>query len=354
MPSEEKVGLFPDFLERAKRERRPLNLTVELAHTCNFACRHCYNFDRGAASPPPPAVQRGRLTREILWPALREARALGTIAVCFTGGEALLHPDFFAHVEFVRSLHLAVRLKTNASAIDETMAARLKRAGVADVDVSVYGFSEAAYAHFTRRTGMFARVVRGLHAIKSAGLGLSLNFIMHRQSLTEFSAMDEFAKELDVPHNFSFEITKRYDDTSLGPTDVPTLTEIETILASENGKRLRRRPDADAGFHCACALTNCAITKDGNVYPCIGAPVDCGNIFTSSFTEIWRTSPALERIRNLAREDFKACAGCGVRPFCEKSPGSAYTNSGDYAGRDEWACGVAAINARLYNEGRAP
>jgi len=93
-----------------------------------------------------------------------------------------------------------------------------------------------------------------------------------------------------------------------------------------------------------------AIASNGDVYPCIGAPIPSGNLRERPFAEIWRDSPQLQRIRDLALDDFEACKPCPDRPYCRRSSGVVYVNTGNYTGADEWTCMEASILHQLTDE----
>ncbi|MDP7038507.1 MAG: SPASM domain-containing protein, partial [Myxococcota bacterium] len=96
-------------------------------------------------------------------------------------------------------------------------------------------------------------------------------------------------------------------------------------------------------MQCSCAKGKCAISSTGEVYPCIGAPIPSGNIREQSFADIWQRSPVLNRIRNLKHEDFSSCQGCDLRPYCQRSSGAVYANTGDYTAAEPWVCQEAAV-----------
>ena len=104
----------------------------------------------------------------------------------------------------------------------------------------------------------------------------------------------------------------------------------------------RANPDS---VQCGCARSVCGITAFGEVYPCIGAPLACGNLRERSFADIWRNAPPLNWIRGLRLADFPACRDCARRPYCRRSSGVVYTNSGDYTGPSQFGADFACLEA---------
>ena len=183
---------------------------------------------------------------------------------------------------------------------------------------------------------------------------VKVNMSIVKSNAAEVDEMLRLVRKLDVSYGFNPFITARYDGTvsSLDHTvDGATLAE----LYRGPLKPLRRPPDFDPGrsVQCGCARVNCGISATGEVYPCIGAPVPSGNLRQQSFAEIWRSSPQLNRIRNLVLDDFETCRTCPDRAFCGRNSGVVYTNTGDYTGAEAFTCLDASVVHRLYSADEA-
>jgi len=322
----------------------PLNATFEITLGCNLRCVHCYNFDRARPAPRPkagPALAPAEIHRII-----EELAAAGTGFLGFTGGEALLHPrlpDFVAHAA---RLGLVVRLKTNATLLTPARAKAFARAGARFADVSVYGASASTHDAFTARPGSFGRTIAGIRVAREAGVEPSLSYVLHRGAVTEIDAMIDLARELGAAYAFSTELTARYDGTR-GPHDQRVTPEqFERLLQGPHRAIFDARND-EGEVRCACARSVVGIASNGDVYPCIGAPIPSGNLRARAFAEIWERSDELNRIRGLGIEDFRACAPCRFRRHCTRSSGAAYVDTGDYTGPDPGACGEAEARWNL-------
>lgn len=90
---------------------------------CNYNCRHCFN-----ASDNAPLMSEWTL--EEAKDLIRQARECGINAVTITGGEPMLHPNFFEIFEEIHRQGLYVNeLNTNGSFIDQAALDRLKAIG---------------------------------------------------------------------------------------------------------------------------------------------------------------------------------------------------------------------------------
>ena len=62
-------------------------------------------------------------------------------------------------------------------------------------------------------------------------------------------------------------------------------------------------------------------------------------------------SPVFNRIRALTLADYPVCQTCPDRPFCRRSNGVVFVNTGDYTAPEEWTCAEAALLHKLHDEG---
>ena len=167
-------------------------LWLQLAGTlCNIACRHCF-ITCGPKEDRVPMMTRARLEELLL-----EARELGVKEFYFTGGEPMLHPEFFAVVE--RTLKEGpTHVLTNGMLIDESAAQRLRdlcdgsRYSL-DVRVSLDGMT-AEENDPVRGRGTFAAITQGIRHLAAVGLSPVLTVVEHADALRLSEARSEFLR----------------------------------------------------------------------------------------------------------------------------------------------------------------
>jgi radical SAM protein with 4Fe4S-binding SPASM domain len=178
--------------------------------------------------------------------------------------------------------------------------------------------------------------------------------LLVQSNTNEVDRMIEIANELAVPYSVDPQITSRYDGSRSSLDLRIDHKSLEQIYRGPLKPLLAGPPGNADSVQCSCARAVCGISAFGEVYPCIGAPVPSGNLREHSFREIWRDSPVLRRIRELRADDFPACNNCQHRPYCRRSSGVIYTNTGTYTGPDkfggDWVCGEAEIIHRIHDE----
>jgi radical SAM protein with 4Fe4S-binding SPASM domain len=173
-------------IEKVRRAglKLPKTLFLAISGDCNLHCAHCL-----VESPRPghlPAAEVRRLVGEFL--------SLGGEEICLTGGEPLLHPDWFAIVSDlsrqpgVRSL----RLQTNASLMTTRHAEALRalRFDGLSFQISLEGGTPATHDKI-RGEGAFAAALAGLDRLVESGFGprISINFTEMRHNMAEIPGL---------------------------------------------------------------------------------------------------------------------------------------------------------------------
>lgn len=327
----------------AYQKNIPLFTTLELSQDCNFRCGHCYNFDRTKSerSIDKNAVP---LSFENWIKIIDHVMDEGAFYICLTGGEVFLYPRIWELIEKIHSRNGIVKLKTNGSLLTEENVAKLKRYDVQSLEISIYGMSEDSYQKFSLKNGMFQKVISGVERLKNLEISVSLNFILSRHNVHDLDQMVKFAQDLNFSFNFSDEITKRYDQTSSSLELNITEDQYKELLSGPYSQYFMIKHDLkDHSFQCACARNVCGVGFNGDVYPCIGAPIVVGNMMSSSFHELWTDADLFKKIRGIKNDQFVDCVKCDVAQYCNRSSGSAFTNTNDYFGCDPISLKMARI-----------
>jgi GTP 3',8-cyclase len=142
------------------------DLRVSLTDRCNLRCTYCMPAEGLDWLPGEQLLTTAELTRLLLIAVTR----LGITSVRFTGGEPLVAK----HLEEVVTATAALRprpeitLTTNGIGLAKR-AARLKRAGLDRINVSLDTVDAAHFTRITRRDRL-SDVLAGLKAAKAAGL----------------------------------------------------------------------------------------------------------------------------------------------------------------------------------------
>jgi molybdenum cofactor biosynthesis enzyme MoaA len=167
---------------------------------CNIACRHCF-ITCGPTETRVPMMETARVRR-----FLDEAEALGARDYYFTGGEPMMHPDFWALVDDTLARG-PLTVLTNGILRDADAAGRARRAfdGARysfDLRVSLDGMS-AAENDPVRGKGTFDQIIAGIRALAAVGLSPAITVVEHQAGMAAADARAAFlafARALGLSH----------------------------------------------------------------------------------------------------------------------------------------------------------
>jgi len=179
---------------RAQRPMRfgegdaPVVVVWNVCRHCNMTCPHCY---AAADATPSPSD----LSTEEALDVIEQLASVGVKTVIFSGGEPLLREDLFELIEAARAAGLGPQLSTNGSLIDETMAQRLRDAGIGYVGVSVDGRPDFNDSYRGLADG-HAKALAALRAAKAVGLRTGLRMTLTRRNQDQLSEVLDAARSV--------------------------------------------------------------------------------------------------------------------------------------------------------------
>src|SRR5262245_58936606 len=110
-----------------KSPPRPILAQIIPIRRCNLSCAYCNEYDK--TSEPVPVEEMAR--------RIDRLAALGTLAITFSGGEPLLHPELETLVERIRGHKIIATLITNGYLLTADRIKRLNRAGLDYLQISI-------------------------------------------------------------------------------------------------------------------------------------------------------------------------------------------------------------------------
>jgi radical SAM protein with 4Fe4S-binding SPASM domain len=327
----------------------PWEVLFEITQKCNLRCTHCYNFDRTTDNRPPQLSQE--LSSAEIIRVIDEVIEAGCWNLGFSGGEALVHPDIFKFIEHARAHSLQVTVKTNGVLLTPERVKRMADLGVHRVWVSIYGADSETHDYVTAVQSSFEKSIKGCEEVAEAGMMLTIASVLTRKNVKQVGQIKALAERLNANFVMTPEVTVRHDGTDSSRAHIPNREDTRETFSDHHDFFVGRADfNPERLLQCACAQQKCAITATGDVYPCINAPLKAGNVRDTNFQEIWDHSPLFERIRAIRHTDFKDCQGCEDKPWCHRSSGTVYTNTGDYLGADPVTCSQAQVRREVWED----
>jgi radical SAM protein with 4Fe4S-binding SPASM domain len=346
---EQGLELSPDFRRLkdelslwAKIKRFPLSATFELTPLCNLRCPMCYvRLDSKCM-----AAQGKPLSAETWLELARQSRDMGTLFVTLTGGEPLLHPDFWTIYNGMTEMGLLVTIFTNGCLINEEVVERLKANPPHNMKLSIYGASNETYETMCGVKDGFTRVSHAIDLLNQAELPFYCTSTIVRQNMHDYAAMYCFAaeKRLKFIHTSAVALSAR---GGLSDPLTSRTTPAEEGWTLEELKKMMRPYDSRAFGSCAGYTTSYFLTWHGHLQFCGFAPkpyvqVGADTVFEDAWNQLLAVSGAIQ----VPPE----CKTCEHLEFCQRCPGLLAAESGDPEKTSDTFCSLAAERHRIYKE----
>ena len=301
---------------------RSFHLQWHLTERCNLSCSHCYQDGRDYDELPSDKLF------DIAGQYIDAARTWrlkpSDAHISLTGGEPLLHEDFFPLLEHcLSSGALTCNVFTNGTLFSESDIRRLaglKLNGL--VQVSLEGMEDVNDS--IRGKGTFRKICAFLRSAISSGLSTRIAVTVSRRNLSEVPALVSLASGLGVDFIMFERLVPHGSGSSmrgqmLSPAEFRDLSDylqkrhLELDQAGSKPEILSHCHEL-AAPNCSCAYTSLTVLPDGSVVPCRKLPVKVGDLRVSSLLGIWYGSDALWSIRD--RSGISHCASCGRFSSC--------------------------------------
>lgn len=314
----------------ARGERFPLHLDLELTYTCNLNCRFCYSHREdlpGLLSVPEIDRLLGR------------AAGMGSLYLNITGGEPFSREEVIPIIEVAAGWGYAVRVLTNATLVSREHARRLAFLSPLEVVVTVYGVNARTHDRFTGVAGSFLRSLRGVYALREAGVRTRIKYVIARENADQLMAVLRLAEGIGTtvtvsplfyptPAGCREPVGLRIDDDTL-----------ETIILYGLYK--------PAGSCCAAATARMAVSPTGTVFPCPLLRLPLGNLRRQELPSIW-SGPVSRQVRGAGLFNPPViCLECDLGPICPRCPAMALLEDGDVTAPSSEACRIARAYARV-------
>jgi radical SAM protein with 4Fe4S-binding SPASM domain len=164
---------------------RPVYVVWELTLACDQRCVHC-----GSRADE---ARESELDTTKAIEVVSQLAAMGTREVVLIGGEAYLHPGFLEVIEALVAAGVRPSLTTGGRSVTPTLAADMKRAGLAGASVSIDGVGRT-HDQIRATVGGFDAATAALDAMRSAGLDVFVNTNFNRVNRDEVEAIYDHAR----------------------------------------------------------------------------------------------------------------------------------------------------------------
>lgn len=318
----EAVAGHRDHLRRSPHLRW---LFFEITDRCNLECRHC-----GSSC----SAEGQYLTVEDIRKTLASIRTDKPM-ICLTGGEPMLHPDFFAIAECVRDMGFSWGMTTNATLIDYKTALKLRDACMSTVSVSLDGM-EQSHDYLRQRKGAWKLALRGIRVLQDAGFQPQITTVLHQGNYDELDSVYKLACDMGItswrPINVE-PIGRACESDDMMLTD----DQFADLLAYIREKRFDPECDMEVTFGCShylgteyermvrdhyflcgAGILTASVRSNGDICACLDIEnrpeLVQGNIRTDNFMDVW--TDRFKPFRTDRTESCSECMECSERFIC--------------------------------------
>lgn len=292
-----------------------------MTNKCNMHCKHCY--------PNSGKAQKNELGLEDIVKITDNLKACGVEQIYLSGGEALLRPDIFEILHYMKSKQLNLWLCSNGSTItSEYLAKKLKSSGITHVSIGLDSPVEEVHDKFRGYKGAYKGALEAVRYCKGVGLVVTLDITVTRQNADTVLGLAKLASD----HNVDAAIIRRFVPLGRGKRNradlyLPTC---EYYALVENWKKLEQtypklifsaHEPLYVSFSCKAAKSWCGILPNGDLTPCPLMPIKLGNLKENRLEDLW--------LKNNVVRDLQNSRINGCRTY-------AYITTSNYLGKDPY------------------
>lgn len=308
-------------------------LFFELTDACNLSCLHC-----GSNACPQNRTYLPFEDVTMVLDQVARAYPPGSIMICLTGGEPLLHPQLCEIISYARQLGFSCGITTNGMLMDEKTANKLVNSGLDTATFSLDGL-EDTHDWFRNKPGAYVKTLEGirkLHAAAGKTVSTQITTVIHRKNFHQLTALYDLvcSLELDSWRVINLEPIGRAlenRDLALDPRQLRALLTFiqEHRFSSKTPMEITygcshyvtepfERMVRDNYFLCGSGILVASILCNGDIYSCLDIErrpeLIQGNIRTHNFVEVWQNG--FHAFRKDRSEDCDRCRSCEDRTFC--------------------------------------
>jgi radical SAM protein with 4Fe4S-binding SPASM domain len=169
--------------------RRPV-VVWNITRRCNLHCVHCY-------SDSDCRVYSGELSLEECKAVVDDLAGFQIPALLLSGGEPLMHPDFFQIARHVSLRGIPFTVSTNGTLLSRAAAYSLKVMNCRYVGISLDGIGKV-HDEFRGRIGAFDRAVTAFRHCREAELKAGLRLTLSRHTIDELENVLDFIEAENI------------------------------------------------------------------------------------------------------------------------------------------------------------
>jgi len=350
------------------------NGTFTLTSRCNLHCKMCYICN--------PHIEKEELSGEQWLDVMKQARDLGMAFCLITGGEPLLHKDFWEIYTGLKKLGVYITINTNGTMITPEVADRFAKSPPLSIQISIYGSSPEAYKRVTGSASAYEKTMRGIKLLQERGFEVKLRTLLTKETAPDIENIVRLILSFGVPIEYSNYIMPVIDENGndykaqrLNAKEVAKYTEIiKNVIKDyydvhgnpheeamrEAHERLSAKPvdpkrdeltkrvaeiKGNTAFACSAGISSFCMSYDGFIHPCIIAVEPIFDLKKMNMN----LKEGLEKLKEgvLRIKPIPECVGCPDKKDCMVCPALHYNETGRWDKQAEYMCEYVRAGVKL-------
>ncbi|MGC8230959.1 radical SAM protein [Pseudobacillus badius] len=302
----------------------PEAMQIELTQQCPLRCRHCYVY------AAPEKVKR--MSYEVANRILDQASEMGVSNIVLTGGDPMMHPQFWDLFERATNFH-NVNLLTSGYLIDQKAARRIADYRNVSVQISVDGIAET-HNSFRGKSDAFKRTIKAFEFLQNYNAKVIWAMTVTPNNISELEECIKFAKELgtgrfrpsivyhtgratkeSLDNDIAFVRRLKHEIVHLQKKYNTNDFRVDGLEGS-NGENIVIGNTEYENINCGAGWSFCHITAKGELLACPVFPYKMADLHSVDLKDCFIEKD--EFIRNLNTPKKSICKGC---PNLEKDYG---------------------------------
>lgn len=325
--------ILADYKEKLRENPRLTYLFFELTDACNLSCVHC-----GSSSSPKNKRFLAYEDVAKVIKSVAERYDPRKIMICLSGGEPLLHPDFFRIAKYAVDSGFFCGVTTNGTLIDEEYARLMESSGIHTVTFSLDGLKKN-HCDFRNCKWAYDKTLEGienLHRASGGRIKTQITTVVHKGNIGELDELYNVVCESGV-QSWRLVNMEPIGRAQQSPELLLDAEDHKYLLNYIREKRYSREVKIDVTygcshylpmeyekevrdnyFICGAGVYVASILAGGEIYSCMDIErreeLVQGNISCDDFIDVWE-----HRFKEF-REDRSVCSSecseCPQRKNC--------------------------------------
>lgn len=311
---------------------------------CDQRCKHCYIFSEGHPHIQTTCFMDMQITlNEIINLCEKLNR---TPYIYLTGGDPILHPDFWKLLELFHQNQIRFCIMGNPFHLNEEVCKRMHFLGCVKYQLSLDGL-EKTHDSF-RKPGSFRTTLSKISVIQQSGMWCAIMSTVSKTNIEEIPQLIDLVDKLGVDvfavgrycptsvekaydtdihitpleyRDFLEKCWKKYEEHKDSKTTFQLKDHLWTLLLYEKG--LYNLPNKCGGITdgCNCGRNHITILPNGDVFACRRMQSKVGNLHEESLYSLF-TGKEMDKYRDY--DKFVKCSKCELMAVCRGCPSVTY------------------------------